>query len=110
MKHKGIEATFRIPIQEYERYGQRYDIDMFVRAVKEMVGVPVTNGDGSKCYGIITSADTEMGNDYINLEALLFSGETTDLTELVDNIRETRTITSFALAEEWGNEQRDNPK
>lgn len=110
MKHKGIEASFRIPIREYEKNGKLYDVDMYAQAVREMVGAPVTNGDGSKCYGIITDAHVETSGDFMNIEALLFSGETTDLTELVDNIRETRTITSFALAEEWYNEQRDNQR
>lgn len=119
MRCKGIKVTFEVPICRIDGNGRVYDLESYNYAAKDMVGVPITNGSGDICYGIVTEAYSS-SNEMITLEGMLFSGGTTELThnsvefERTDNdngitdvnmvpVLETEKILSFALAEDWSN-------
>lgn len=61
----------------------------------------ITNGDGTVCYGVITNVTAYEGNDYYDVEATLFSGGTVERMETIDCVANTKSIMSFALAENW---------
>lgn len=108
MKCKGIEATFRIPILEYDVDDVPYNKSTYISVAKEMIGVPVTNANGSKCYGIVNDVTTDYNDGYLIVEALLFSGRTEDQTIMMDGVAETKRIVSLALGEEWSKVQADD--
>lgn len=101
MRCKGIQATFRIPIVECDGNGVVYDLDTYVPAVRQMIGAPVTNGDGSQCYGIITDVTMYDGDTNLTVEAMLFSGGTVEYGEDIDGVVSTRNVLAFALTEDW---------
>ena len=101
MRCKGIQASFRVPIREYDGNGNCYDLEVYRKAVMDMVGAPVTNGDDTMCYGVITNVSAYDGNDYFDVEATLFSGGTVEYAELIDNTVYAKAIMSFVLAEDW---------
>lgn len=107
MRSKGIQASFRVPIREYDENGICYDLEVYRKAVMDMVGAPVTNGDGTVCYGVITNVTAYEGNDYYDVEATLFSGGTVERMEMIDCVANTKSIMSFALAENW--RSKDDP-
>lgn len=101
MRSKGIQASFRVPIREYDLNSISYDLEVYRKAVMDMIGAPVTNDDGTVCYGVITNVTAYEGNDYYDVDATLFSGGTVEYVEIVDHIVNTKSIVSFALDENW---------
>lgn len=119
MRCKGIKVTFEVPIRRIDGNGRAYDLESYNYAAKDMVGIPITNGSGGECYGIVTEVYSH-SEDMVTVEGMLFSGGTTELThnhaefERTDNdngitdirtipVLETERILSFALAEDWSN-------
>ena len=69
-----------------------------------MVGLPITNGFGGECYGIVT--DVYVHNDTYQVEGMLFAGGTAELTKDEPQSVEvvTERIVSFGISEDWSNQ------
>lgn len=69
-----------------------------------MVGLPITNGSGGECYGVITDVNVY---DYTYMvEGILFAGGTAELMKDGPQSAEvvTERIVSFGLSEDWSNQ------
>lgn len=103
MRCNGIKVTFEVPLTEVDGNGITYDLQTYKSKLIEMVGLPITNGSGGECYGVIT--DVHVYDYTYMVEGMLFAGGTAELMK--DNPQSaeivTERIVSFGLSEDWSN-------
>lgn len=93
-----------MPLTEVDGNGITYDITTYKDKLHEMVGLPITNGSGGECYGVITGVNVY---DYTYMvEGMLFAGGTSELMRDVPQSVEVITdrILAFGLSEDWSNQ------
>lgn len=104
MRCNGIKVTFELPLTEVDGNGTTYDLSTYKSKLGEMVGLPITNGSGEECYGVITDVNVY---DYTYMvEGMLFAGGTAELMKDGPQSAEvvTERIVSFGLSEDWSNQ------
>lgn len=119
MRCNGIKVTFEVPLTEVDGNGITYDLQTYKSKLHEMVGLPITNGSGGECYGVITDVHA-YEYSYI-VEGMLFAGGTAELMKIdskyegredangitnieIQPIVYTDRIVSFGLSEDWSNQ------
>lgn len=103
LRCNGIKVTFEVPLTEIDGNGITYDLQTYKSKLIDMVGLPITNGTGGECYGVITNVNVY---DYTYLiEGMLFAGGTAELMKDEPQSAEviTERIVSFGLSEDWSN-------
>lgn len=89
---------------EVDGNGITYDLQTYKSKLIDMVGLPITNGSGGECYGVITNVHVY---DYTYMvEGMLFAGGTAELMKDDPQSVEvvTERIVSFGLSEDWSNQ------
>ena len=104
MRCNGIKVTFEVPLTEVDGNGITYDLQTYKSKLHEMVGLPITNGSGGECYGIII--DVHVYDHTYMVEGMLFAGGTAELMKDDPQSAEvvTERIVSFGLSEDWSNQ------
>lgn len=89
---------------EVDGNGITYDLQTYKSKLHEMVGLPITNGFGGECYGIVT--DVYVHDDTYQVEGMLFAGGTAELMKDEPQSAEvvTERIVSFGISEDWSNQ------
>ena len=92
-----------MPLTEVDGNGITYDLQTYKSKLINMVGLPITNGSGDECYGVITDVHA-YDYSYI-VEGMLFAGGTAELMKDEPQSVEvvTERIVSFGLSEDWSN-------
>lgn len=104
MRCNGIKVTFEVPLSEVDGNGITYDLQTYKSKLIDMIGLPITNGSGGECYGVITDVHA-YDHSYI-IEGMLFAGGTAELMKDEPQSIEvvTERIVSFGLSEDWSNQ------
>lgn len=104
MRCNGIKVTFEVPLTEVDGNGITYDLQTYKSKLHDMIGLPITNGSGGECYGVIT--DIHVYDYTYMVEGMLFAGGTAELMKDDPQSAEivTERIVSFGLSEDWSNQ------